>query len=506
MATVWVAGLSPQILASQDALKQHYDAASTYQRAGDRQHAAAEQGAFLAEALHRIANGEAQSGQFQDAFPLFAEALNFAPLDAQLQIDYATASFDGEELVQAKATAEPAAKANPRNAQLRLLLGRILFQLGEYTRAKVELEAAVALNPDFNSGYLLGKIDLLLHDEPHARVVFDEMVSGFGNTALLHIYFGKAYSLMDYPEKAIDEFHQAIALDPHAPDAHYSLAMAYMRHDESVGYNSAIPELRAELAINPDDARSLYMLGYIALKQRNLADAEAELGKASTLQPNDVNTLVNLAEVYTGENRPPEAEATLRKAIKLAESDLSSANQAGRAHYLLGRLLMKSGRPDEAKQEMKLSADLDRPADVAAGPAGEPRVITSSAMAVQNDDRAASKAKISSHPDLKRLEDFKNQLSPAIAQTYSDLALNSVTKHEFHQAVALFEKAQMWNAALPDLDRNLGMAALAAHEYDKAVVPLERHLAVHPEDKAARAAYDEAVRHRSSQKNASPSN
>src|SRR5262249_49401823 len=157
------------------------------------------------------------------------------------------------------------------------------------------------------TGYLLGKAYLLLHDEKDARTLFNEMIAGLGDAALLHIYFGRAYSLMDYPDQAYEEFHKAITRDPHARDAHYYLALAYLRHDETTGYARAIPEFQAELKIDPNDVRSHYMLGYIALKQRNFAEAESELSQAAALQPNDVNTLLNLAEAYTGKNQFGEA-------------------------------------------------------------------------------------------------------------------------------------------------------------------------------------------------------
>src|SRR5207302_6604102 len=43
------------------------------------------------------------------------------------------------------------------NPQARFILGRILFNLENYPAAKTELEAATALNADFDTGYLLGK-------------------------------------------------------------------------------------------------------------------------------------------------------------------------------------------------------------------------------------------------------------------------------------------------------------------------------------------------------------
>ena len=70
-----------------------------------------------------------------------------------------------------------------------------------------------------------------------------------------------------------------------------------------------------KLQLNPNDFRSHYMLGYIALKQRNLPEAESELLSALAEAPRDLQSHLQLAEVYTDTNRLPEAEKELRAAI-----------------------------------------------------------------------------------------------------------------------------------------------------------------------------------------------
>src|SRR5216117_4099372 len=60
---------------AQDDLKQHYTAAGTFLARGDQQHAAEEYKAFLAEALHRVANAEAQTSQTSKSSESFAQAL-----------------------------------------------------------------------------------------------------------------------------------------------------------------------------------------------------------------------------------------------------------------------------------------------------------------------------------------------------------------------------------------------------------------------------------------------
>lgn len=486
----------------QDAMKLHYDAADQYLKAGNQTRASAEYQAFLAEALHRIANGEAQAGHFAASFQLFDQALKFSPYDNNLRLDFASASLDAENFAQAKTLAEAAVRTEPSSARARFLLGRALYNLADYKDAKTQLEAAVGANPDFATGYLLAKTYLLLHDEPSAHRLFDEMVAGLGDTALLHIYFGRAYSLMDYPDLAEQEFLKATQKDSHARDAHYYLALAYLRHDETAGYAKAIPEFRAELKNNPDDARSHYMLGYIALRQQNLAEAEAELSKATALQPQDPNTLICLAEAYIAENRAPEAEGPLRKIIAMTQDSPDAQQQVGRAHYLLGRLLMKAGRTAEAREELRMSAGANPQLAIPSGPAEEARSIRSGILAGE-DDRTDSTV----HPrlpseELDRLEQFRNELSPLLGEAYNNLGSLAAIQRDFKAAAEFFEEAGLWNSDLPGLDRNLGMAAYYAGRYDKALTSLQHYLATHPNDAEARAAYEGALKNLFGQKDA----
>ena len=485
-------------------MRAHYEAANRYLNAGDRKNAEIEYRAFVADALHRVANAEAKVGKFDDAFSLFNEAVNLHPSDNELQLDYAAASLDGERLTQARKAAEQVVQRVPRNARARFLLGRILYDSEDYQQAKTQLEAAVALNSDFQTGYMLGKTYLLLHEENSARSLFDEMISGLGDTALLHTYFGRAYSLMDYPELALDEFHKAIARDSHARDVHYYLGLAYLRHDESTGYAKAIPEFQAELKNNPDDVRSHYMLGYIALKQRNFAEGEKELSKAVALQPEDLNTLICLAEIYTGEDRVADAEATLQKAIAASDVNSSQKSQLNRAHYLLGRLLMKQGRVDEAKLQMRMSAGGDSAA-VQGGPASEPRIIHSGSL-VQQESRERSGEAVPVHPadERRRVEELRNQVAPAIADGYNNLGALAAMDRDYKAALRLFEASGVWDPKVEGLDRNIGMASFYAGDYDKAVPLLERYLSAHPGDTAARAALDEATNKRSASKDPPP--
>ncbi len=72
--------IASQPPASQSLLE-HYELAQRAQTAGDLRHAEFEYQLFLADALHRLANGRANARDFVQALPWFEEALRLAPHD-----------------------------------------------------------------------------------------------------------------------------------------------------------------------------------------------------------------------------------------------------------------------------------------------------------------------------------------------------------------------------------------------------------------------------------------
>src|SRR5580704_2716981 len=98
-------------------LQQHYDAAEALQAKGDLTQAATEYKLFLAEALHRVANGRAQVGEYSEAAPLFDEALTFTPDNSALEMDYAEAALDAHDLPKAQHLAQALIDSSPKSAR-----------------------------------------------------------------------------------------------------------------------------------------------------------------------------------------------------------------------------------------------------------------------------------------------------------------------------------------------------------------------------------------------------
>src|ERR1700686_2468570 len=242
---------------AQDAFQQHYDAARTFQLSGDQDRAAAEYRAFLVGALRTSAKASVGLGQPDRAAALFEQALHLSPEDPQTRLEYAQLLYRQGKLPTARSIAEGVPVSLPDNAQAQSLLGQILFAQGEYKGAREHLEQAVVAAPGFDIAYLLGMTYIKLGDFSRARLVFDDMVNSFGDTAQIHMMFGRAYKEGDWEalDYAIQELKKALAKDSRAPRAHFLLALAYMDRDGESAFPVTAEELQAELKINPEDSR-----------------------------------------------------------------------------------------------------------------------------------------------------------------------------------------------------------------------------------------------------------
>jgi tetratricopeptide (TPR) repeat protein len=497
---------------SQDNFQQHYEAARTFQISGDEVHAAEEYKAFLVGALRTSAKASVGLGQLDRAAALFEDAERLSADDPQVRLEYAQLRFQQEKLPEARAMAEKVLTSSPENAQGHSLLGQILFAQGDYKAAREQLEEAVVAAPGFDVGYLLGVTYIKLNDFTRARLVFDDMATSFGETAQMHMMFGRAYKGGDWEalDYAIQELKKAIAKDSRAPHAHLLLALAYIDRDGESSFPQAAAELQAELKINPQDSRSHYLLGYIALKQHDAKAAEGDLLRATQLDPKNPDPLIYLGQIYADADRDAEAEAMLRKAIGLSNnlsSTLSSNSSPtdyliGRAHYVLGRVLLKTNRREEGEKELAASQTIrDR--------MNRPTAVRDSKTDLKTDLKADSKKK--SDPELANVSEdasvghpspaaeappqakeeitaYLDQLKPSLADAYNNLGVIHAGRKDFATASEYFRKAGEWSPTLETLDRNWGMAAFYANNYQEAVPPLTRQLQKQPGDVRVRAA------------------
>jgi len=478
--------------AAQENFQQHYDAARTFQVSGDQERAAAEYGLFLSGALRSSAKATVELGEPERGISLFEEALKISPNDAETGLDYGRLLLQQDKPTEARTVVEQILPSAPDDAKAQALLGQILFAQKDYKGAREHLEHAVGAAPDFDSGYLLGITYVKLSDFGRAALVFDDLIAGFGDTARMHMMIGLAYKEGGWEalDSAILQLQKALTKDPGAVRVHFLIALAYMDRDGDSAFPQVAAELQAELKVNPNDARSHYLLGYIAMKQHDAKTSEDELLRASHLDPTNPDPLIYLGQIYSDAERDTEAEGALRKAISLSGNASSTDYLIGRAHYVLGRLVLKSGKKEEGEKELAASQEIrdqmNRP-DAARdeNKKTDPELANVSEGAPTGQPPAPATVPPQAAEAMRA---YLSDLKPAIADAYNNLGVIKAGQKDFKTAEVYFRQAGEWNPGLETLDRNWGMAAFYAADYQEAVSPLNRQLQKKPDDVRVRAA------------------
>lgn len=477
-------------------LRQHYNDAQKLQQMGKLSEAAEQYRAFLADALGELAIGYVLVPDYTHAAPLLDEALTLEPDSPSLLLDYARTALVMGDLGHAETLATEFIRKYPgerkKLAQAHQVLGRALLRLNRDQEARKELEAAVALDPTFPNGYDLAVACLDLDDEKCAVQIFDEMEKSFGDTPEIHMAFGRAYGDSDFQPKAIAEFRRAIEENPRLPGAHYLLAAVLLAtgNDQSP-LESAEAELKKELVISPHDSMTYAALGKIAITRNNYPEAETYLKKAISLAPQNPDAYLYLGQMYFNTNRHEEAETALHQCIRLTTDVSRNRYQVQKAHYLLGRILMKNGQPDAAHKEMETERDLANKTLAQDKSKLAGLMDTSGSQDIQGSttDPSSSPSPVAATADpqaLHKVEAMKEQFKLPIADSYNNLGAIAATDNDYSSAVTYFKRAAAWNPSLEGLDYNWGRAAFAGSQYADAVMPLSRYVKAHPDDTGGR--------------------
>jgi tetratricopeptide (TPR) repeat protein len=481
-------------------LQQHYDAAQRFQQSGDFEQAAGEYRIFLADALGKLANGRVRAGDYGKAASLFDDALVLMPDSPELRIEYAQAALTLADLPHAETLATKFIKDysfdRKRLAQAHQILGQTLLKMNKDKEARKELEAAVALDPIFENGYALAVACLDTGDADCANQIFSEMKTSLGDTPAIHMHFGRAYGESDFRQKAIAEFKKAIDEDPRFPGAHYCLAATYLSADDDAKTHlaEAEEELKKELALSPNDFLTHAALGKVAMLQHNYADAERYLRRAIELNPSNPDSFLYLGQMYVDTGRTADAEVALRQSIRLTIDVSRNRYQVQKAHYLLGRLLIRQGKEEEAHAELQTAKTLMTHV-LAQDRQRMTGYLNKSNPAETSADTPLALKETSTDTDSKNtsetaneLDSFQKQIAPAIADSYNNLGAIAAMSHNYTAAMEEFERASEWNPSIGGLDYNWGRAAFSASKFGDAILPLSRYLSSHPDDAQIRAA------------------
>jgi tetratricopeptide (TPR) repeat protein len=250
---------------------------------------------------------------------------------------------------------------------------------------------------------------------------------------------------------------------------------------------------RQILAVQPDHAEALHLLGLIALALGRFDAASELIGKAITQSAQPVY-YSNLGEVYRRAGRLQEAITYFHHALAL---DPASAN----THLNLGAALIRVGQLDEAivssRRALALQADLpDAHLNLGVALANTGRLDEAiesyqRALALRPDFAEVHNNLGSALADKGQLEDASTcyqralAISPEHAETNNNLGNAFLEVDQWSEAIACFRRALDARPQYAEAYSNLGVALRGARQFTEALLSFRQAIICDPNFAAA---------------------
>jgi len=215
-----------------------------------------------------------------DASRYFAEAADLNPAPAETHFRLGLIASAHSDHANAAEEFKHATEREQKNANYHYLLGREYFRVGYWEGAIDEYSRAVEIEPR-NTAYLLARADA-------------------------------NYRKGEWTTAAAD-FDQAASLDPNIENIQFWQGTA---HRAAGNFDLARQYLESFLAKHSDHVDALASLGYVAIEQGRLEDAEAPLKRALSFDPNNVPVLYDYARLAVKRRDYNEAVIRLQRVIE----------------------------------------------------------------------------------------------------------------------------------------------------------------------------------------------
>ncbi len=441
------------------------------------------------------------------AADLFHKSLEFQNA-LQTRLEFASALLRTGQPQKAANEAAVVLQSDPDNVSALRIKGSAFRSSGDEEGAVKAFSRALQHQPDVGTAFALGSALLGSHQKDKADKIFQQIITASGNAAIWHVAVGDAYREALYLNDAVEQFKQAIALDPRVGHAEFFLGLTYLQLNQWGPSSQSFEHLRAAVRLAPHEYVSNFYLGALeSTDGSDLASSNRHLHVAAEAEPDSPEVWLYLGLNAARAQNTAAAKLYLRKAVELTGSDEQRNNyQIRRVYAVLGRMLISEGNRAEgdallAKYRRTEQSSLKNSAaviaDAAAGdqsraalsalPVAEP-AFPGGGLAGGTDTR--NKTPIGSTPSPERatpvthrtpeenrqLATTERQLSELLASSFNDLGTAEARQGRYEAALADFQQAENWHAPTPALLHNLGTAAFREGNFQESVRALDLYL------------------------------
>jgi tetratricopeptide (TPR) repeat protein len=384
-------------------------------------------------------------GRFDDAIADYGAVLSRRPNSAIAHFGRGTAELGKHDTTAGKADMAAALSANPNIAiDFNGLAGRSLRPAA--TSSPVAAPSLPATDPlargeahlrKRESAEAIPDFDLAIASKPTARALAER---------------GIAYYWVGDYDKAKADFDSAAALDPKYFVVQHGRGLL----DTHAGdYRKAVADFSEAIASTPQDSFAFYWRGAAYQALRDADKAMADYKEALRISPTVDDVYLRRAEIDLAKH---DAQAGLEQVDHYQTLHDSNAY----AHGLRGRILQALGRPEEARNEMDRSIELQ--------PTMEAYLNRAELRDQDEPDQAQADIAAAS------------LINPKSPTPYRVRAFLSAKRKDYQAAIAALDEAL--KLAPDDEASQLQMAELHAenHQYDLAIAEMDRLRTAHTDN------------------------
>jgi tetratricopeptide (TPR) repeat protein len=154
-----------------------------------------------------------------------------------------------------------------------------------------------------------------------------------GNLSTIYNNRGTAYSSKGDHDRAIQDFNEAIQLNPNFERAYYDRGNAYIDKEE---YDRAIQDFNEAVQLNPNAETAYYGRGYAYKKKGDYDRAIQDFNEAIQLNPNFERAYYDRGNAYIDREEYDRAIQDFNEAIQLNPNNANNYNNRGVAYKRKG--------------------------------------------------------------------------------------------------------------------------------------------------------------------------
>ena len=293
---------------------------------------------------------------------------------------------------------------------------------------------------------------------PEAMEQFEQALRINPNDAEAHNNLGNALMQTGRTREAMEQFETAVKINPDMVEFHNDLGYALC---QSGRVQEAIEQYEQALRIEPDYADGHYNLGIALVQAGRLPEAIEQYEQALKFRPDYADAYINLGEALLQTGRVPEAIAQFEQALNIKPDSAD-------ARYNLGNALVQAGHIPEAIEQYELALKLKPEYADAHANLGNALLQTGHLPeAIEQYEQAL-------------------KLKPGYADAHSNLGIALLHSGRVAEAIDQYEQALRINPDHADVHYNLGNALFQAGRESEAIGQYEQALKILPDFKQAR--------------------